>query len=103
MSKENELFDVDALMDEKFGKEGTPERDKFREEAYNFCVGKMISNVRKQEKITQVELANRIGSSKSYISQIENGRVEPSACLFFKIMNALGMKIDICKQIVSIE
>ena len=103
MSKENELFDVDALMDEKFGKVGTPEREKFREEAYNFCVGQMISEVRKQEKITQVELANRIGSSKSYISQIENGRVEPSASLFFKIMNALGMKVDICKQISAVE
>ncbi len=95
MSKENELIDIDVLMNQKFGKEGTVEREKFREEAYNFCVGQMISEARKQEKITQVELANRIGSSKSYISQIENGRVEPSAGLFFKIMNALGMRIDI--------
>ncbi|MCQ2211970.1 MAG: hypothetical protein MJZ34_16940 [Paludibacteraceae bacterium] len=65
MVKENELIDIDVLMNQKFGKEGTVEREKFREEAYNFCVGQMISEARKQEKITQVELAKRaIGERK---------------------------------------
>lgn len=94
----NELFDVNTLMDEKFGKVGSPEREKFRIDAYDFCVGQVISKMRKQEKVTQSELANRIGSSKSYISQIENGRVEPSASFFFRIVSALGLSIDITKM-----
>lgn len=55
MSKENELIDIDVLMDQQFGMEGTPEREKFREETYNFCVGQMISEARKQEKIEQAQ------------------------------------------------
>lgn len=65
MSKKNELIDIDVLMGQKFGKDGAPEREKFREDAYDFCVGQMISEARKQEKITQVELAKRaIGEHK---------------------------------------
>ena len=48
MSKKNELIDIDVLMGQKFGKDGAPEREKFREDAYNFCVGQMISEARKQ-------------------------------------------------------
>lgn len=42
---------IDAIMDEKFGKVGTPERDNFRKEAFAFCVGKIIFDARKSEKI----------------------------------------------------
>lgn len=34
--KENGLTNIDELMDSKFGKPGTPEREKFREEARTY-------------------------------------------------------------------
>ncbi|MGE4586297.1 MAG: helix-turn-helix domain-containing protein [Mangrovibacterium sp.] len=37
--------------------------------------------VRKGEKVTQEELAKRIGSSKSYISRIEKGVIDPK-CVY---------------------
>ena len=40
------------MMDERFGKVGTPEREAFRKEAYAYCVGKIISDARKREKVT---------------------------------------------------
>ena len=34
--KENGLINIDELMDSKFGKPGTPERERFREEARTY-------------------------------------------------------------------
>ncbi len=83
------------MMDERFGKVGTPEREAFRKEAYAYCVGQIISDARKREKITQQELAQRIGSNKSYISRVENGSVEPGAGMFLRILGALGLNFEV--------
>ena len=53
MKRENEIVSVDTMMDERFGKVGTPEREAFRKEAYAYCVGQIISDIRKREKVTQ--------------------------------------------------
>lgn len=44
------LQEIDALMDKRFGKVGTPEREAFRKEAYAYCVDQIISEARKREK-----------------------------------------------------
>lgn len=54
---------------------------------------------RKEAKVTQTELAKRIHSTKSYISRIENGAIVPSAGVFYRIMNALGLRIEIVKPV----
>lgn len=53
------------------GKVGSLEGREFRKEAYFYCVGQMISDARKQEKMTQSELAAKVGANKTYISRIE--------------------------------
>ncbi|GAB6011250.1 helix-turn-helix domain-containing protein [Viscerimonas tarda] len=93
------LTSVDDIMDAKFGKVGTPEREAFRREAYAYCMGQIIHDARKNEKITQQELAARIGSEKSYISKIENGLIEPSVGTFYRIIDALGLRVEIVKPI----
>lgn len=95
-----DIYDVDAWMDEQYGKVGTPEREEFRREAYSYCVGQLISNARKQEKMTQSELAEKVGTNKTYISRIEKGAIEPGVGLFFRIIDALGLRIDIVKPVV---
>ena len=95
-----DIYDVDAWMDEQYGKVGTPEREEFRREAYSYCVGQLISNARKQEKMTQSELAEIVGTNKTYISRIEKGAIEPGVGLFFRIIDALGLRIDIVKPVV---
>lgn len=97
--KANNLSSVDAIMDAKFGKVGTPERENFRKEAYTYCVGQVIQNARKGEKGTQEELAKRIGASKSYISRIEKGSIDPGAGTYYRIMAALGLRIEIVKPV----
>ena len=96
----NELMDVDAMMDARYGKVGTPERERFRQEAYTFCVGNIIRDARRDSKVTQADLAARVGSTKSYISRIEHGTVEPVAGLFLRILAALCLRFDILKPTV---
>jgi DNA-binding XRE family transcriptional regulator len=99
MEANRDLINIDEIMDAKFGKVGTPEREAFRREAYAWCLGQMIHDARKREKVTQQELASRIGLNKSYISKIENGLVEPGMGTFYRIIDALGLQIDIVKPV----
>ena len=49
MRKETNIIDIDAMMDEKFGAAGTSERNEFRKEAYNYCVGQLKPEAREQK------------------------------------------------------
>ena len=95
--KENdiEMFDVDAQLDAVFGKEGSPERAMAEERANAFFTGQIIEDARKRANITQEELAQRIGSNKSYISRVERGRTEPKVSTFYRIVAALGFTVEL--------
>ena len=88
MQQRDDIMSVDAMMDERYGKVGTPEREAFRKEAYAYCVGQ-----------TQQELAQRVGTNKSYISRIENGSVEPGAGMFLRILSALGLRFEVTQSL----
>lgn len=96
-TKENMIQDYDAVLDSLYGKEGTPERVQFEEKAYAFYTGTILRDARKEAKISQVELAERTQTTKSYISRIENGGIIPSVAVFYKMIAALGMEIKITK------
>ena len=88
------------MLSWEFGKPGTPEREEFRKEAYAYCMGQIICDARKKEKMTQSELAEKIGTNKSYISRIEKGIVDPGISTFCRIIDALGLKIEIVKPVL---
>lgn len=96
-TKENLLHSYDEVLDEKYGKVGTPERTEFRKKAYAFYMGQVIREARKEEKMSQTELGKRIGANKSYISRIENGLIDPTISTIYSIINALGLRIEIVK------
>ena len=90
--------DFDQYLDEEYGAIGMEERTKFEEEAKAFYAAQILLQARKDAKVTQSELAQRVGTTKSYISKIENGVIEPSVGLFFRLINALGLRIDITQS-----
>ena len=45
-----DIYNVDAWMDEQYGKVGSPEREEFPKHPYSYCVGQIIHDARKQEK-----------------------------------------------------
>lgn len=98
-TNDHQIRDYDIVLDAEFGKPGTPERAKAIEDAYTFYSGQILYSARKSAGVTQSELAQRINSTKSYISKLEKGHITPSAGLFFSIINALGMHVEIVKPI----
>lgn len=102
MKANDNLHSFDALLDETFGVVGTAKRDTLEAGAQAFCVGQMILDARKKERLTQSELAQRIGSNKAYISKIENGYIEPSAGLFLRIIAALGLRFEISRPVFAV-
>ena len=97
-TKNNLIQDYDAVLDSLYGKEGTPERNKFEEDAYAYYTGQILRDARKEAKVSQAELAHRTDTTKSYISRIENGVIIPSVAVFYKMIAALGLTIKISKQ-----
>ena len=100
MQTKSNIGSFDAILDEKYGKVGTPERDAFHREAYAYWVGQIILDARKQERMTQSDLAKKVGTDKTYISRIEKGAIEPGVGLFFRIMDALGLKVEIARPLM---
>jgi HTH-type transcriptional regulator / antitoxin HipB len=68
----NNLVSWDEHLDKKYGKKGTPTRDKYEDGFEAFKIGVLIQEARKQKNLTQEELAIRAGTTKNYISRIEN-------------------------------
>ncbi len=95
----HKIEDYDLVLDAKYGKEGTPQRLQFENEAKAFYASQILLQARKEAKMTQTELAKKAGTTKSYISKIENGLIEPGVGLFFRLVNSLGLRIDISKPI----
>ena len=95
----HKIADYDLVLDSKFGKEGTAQRIQAEEDALSFYSGQVLHDARKEARITQEELAKRINSTKSYISKVENGIIIPNVGTFYRIINALGMRVEVVKPI----
>jgi DNA-binding XRE family transcriptional regulator len=72
MKANKKLKSFDTHLDEQYGKEGTESREKFEEEFETFKIGVLIQEARKRQQLTQQELADKVGTTKNYISRIEN-------------------------------
>lgn len=71
--KENRnLTSFEDHLDQQYGNRGTPEREKFEEGFEAFRLGVMIQELRKENGMTQEQLAAKCGTTKTYISRIEN-------------------------------
>lgn len=95
MKTKNKIRSISAELDQLYGEEGTPEREAFRKEAYAYYTGQIIEQARKEARMTQAELAAKIGTNKSYISRVETGRTEPKVSTFYKIASALGLNVEL--------
>lgn len=72
MLKKINIRTFDEVLDEKFGKRGTPGREEYEQGFEEFKLGVMIQEARKKKGLTQQQLADKVGINKSYISRVEN-------------------------------
>jgi DNA-binding XRE family transcriptional regulator len=59
-------------LDLQYGKKGTKTRDQYEEGFESFKLGVMLQELRKESGMTQEQLAEKCGTTKTYISRIEN-------------------------------
>ncbi|MBK9229182.1 MAG: helix-turn-helix transcriptional regulator [Ignavibacteria bacterium] len=70
--KKNNLVSWESHLNKKYGKRGTATRNKYDEEFEAFKIGVLIQEARLHQNLTQEELALKVGTTKNYISRIEN-------------------------------
>jgi ribosome-binding protein aMBF1 (putative translation factor) len=71
-TKKSKIMTLDEFKDLNYGKLGTKKRDELEEGYEDFKLGALIHDARLEKGLTQEELAEKIGTTKSYISKIEN-------------------------------
>lgn len=95
MAKE-EIKSFEDLLNAKYGKPGSKSRDAFDVRSKAFMIGELLKETRKKSKITQEELAQKIGTKKSYISKIENGKSDIQLSTLFRLFEeGLGKKLNL--------
>jgi len=86
----------DELLDIKYGKAGTRGRDKFEKKAQYFILSEVLKEARKEAKLTQEQLAEKVGTQKSYISKLENGDCDIQLSTLYRIFEfGLGKKVNL--------
>jgi len=71
-NKNKYLTSFEDHLDLQYGKRGTERRDKYEEEFEAFKLGALLQELRKEKGLTQEQLAEKCGTTKTYISRIEN-------------------------------
>lgn len=91
MSKASVSFDTiksDLMKDDEF----KLEYDKLQP---RYEIISQIIEARREQNITQSELAKRVGTQKSNISRLESGNYNPSLDFLIKVVRCLGKDFTI--------
>lgn len=89
-AKKGNMKTLEQFKDKHYGKRGTKRRDAFESGYENFKIGVLIHDARIEQGLTQEELAEKVGTTKSYISKIENNLKEVRISTLQKIVE-LGL------------
>ena len=96
MKKKNNITSIDVLIEKEYGAIGTKKREKFEKGFENFKMGIMIKEARLKKGLTQEQLAKKIGTTKSYISKIENDIKEVRISSLERLVEiGLGGKLEL--------
>jgi DNA-binding XRE family transcriptional regulator len=88
--KKNNILTLEQFKDKHYGKRGSAKRDELEAGYENFKIGALIHEARIEKGLTQEELAEKVGTTKSYISKIENNVKEVRLSTLHKIVE-LGL------------
>lgn len=98
MKKKNlkDARSFDELLDIKYGNIGEAKRDTFEEKAQYFVISTMLKEARLEAHMTQGDLAEKLGTKKSYISRLENGKCDIQLSTLYRIFEfGLGRRINL--------
>ena len=86
----------EELLDLEYGEIGSEKRENFEKKAQYFIISETLKEARREAKMTQEQLATKVGTKKSYISRLENGKCDIQLSTLYKIFEyGLGKKIKL--------
>jgi DNA-binding XRE family transcriptional regulator len=94
--KKKKTATLDEFVSRNYRKRGTPKREAFEAGYEQFKIGALLQEARLKSGLTQEELAQKCGTTKSYISKIENDVKEVRISTLQKIVElGLGGKLKL--------
>ncbi|MDR7127785.1 DNA-binding XRE family transcriptional regulator [Algoriphagus sp. 4150] len=85
-AKNENLMSLEEFKEKNYGRRGTKERDELEAGFEAFKIGALIHDTRVEMGMTQEQLAEKVGTTKSYISKIENNIKEARISTLQKII-----------------
>ena len=95
-AKKKNTSSFNEHLTKRYGKRGTAKRTEFEIKAKAFLIGQVIKDERRVAKLTQEQLADKIGAKKSFISRIENGKSDIQLSTLYRLLEfGLGKKVEL--------
>ncbi len=96
MPAKKKITSLDEHLTKSYGRRGTEKRTEFEIKAKAFMIGELIKEERRLAKMTQEQLADKIGAKKSFISRIENGKSDIQLSTLYRLLEfGLGKKVEL--------
>ena len=100
MKTKNDITTFDEILNKKYGKRGSIDREKWEQDFETFKLGVLLEEARLKLGMTQEELAEKCGTNKSYISRIENNASDIRLSTLMKIVqNGFGGHLKLTLQL----
>ena len=94
--KNNNLTSLEDFKVKNYGKRGTKKLEELEAGYENFKIGVLLLEARLEKGLTQEQLAAKAGTTKSYISKIENNIKEVRISTLQKIVETgLGGHLEL--------
>ncbi len=84
--KKSKVTTFSEHLDKQYGQHGTASRNSYESGFEAFRLGAMIHELRSETGLTQEQLAEKCGTTKSYISRIENNASDIQLGTLIRIM-----------------
>ncbi len=96
MKKNKNLTSFTSHLEKQYGKPGSPARDAYEQEFEAFRLGALLQELRKEKGLTQEALAEKCGTTKYYISRIENDASDIRLSTLMRIIReGLGARLKL--------
>ncbi len=94
------LISFEDHLDQQYSKRGTKKREAYEQEFEAFKLRVLIQEMREKNNLTQEQLAAKCGTTKSYISRIENNASDIRLSALMRIINeGFGGRLHLSVQL----
>ena len=95
-TSKNKLVPFQNHLDKEYGPKGTKKRNKFEQGFEAFKLGVMLQELRHKNNLSQEQLAEKCGTTKNYISRIENDASDIRLSTLMRIIaDGFGARLEL--------